>query len=101
MELTIVVSYLGYPARYAICRESQGVYGARLLAYEGPDAITPPETFTMVRGTRTWIGSCDEAWFVAEVGRALETAVGEEPFPAGKSVLPATVCNPDQDLTHH
>lgn len=86
MELTIVISYLGYPARYAISRESQGVYGARLLAYEGPDAITPPETLTLVRGTRTWIGSCDEGWLVAEVGRALETAVTEEPTSTGNSV---------------
>jgi hypothetical protein len=61
MELTITVLYLDFPARYAISRENNGIYAARLLAYEGPDGITPPERLTLVRGIRAWIGSYDEA----------------------------------------
>lgn len=84
MEMTIVLRYLGYPARYTISRESSGIYHAHLKAYEGPDGITPPKSLTLVRGVRGWIGSYNEPWFVAELGRALETAAGEELAPTDR-----------------
>lgn len=81
MELTVAVCFLGDLAHYAISRESQGIYLARLLRYEGPDGVTPPESLTLVRGTRHWVGSYDEAWFVAALGRALEETIEGTPAP--------------------
>lgn len=88
MKLTIVILYQGYPAHYVITRDGQGIYHARLLRYDGPDGVTPPEDLTLVRCLRRWIGSYNEAWFVAELGKALESTSDEVGPTAGRNPAP-------------
>lgn len=80
MELEAVVTYLGEQAHYAVTPETGGIYQARLIRYEGPDVITPPETVTLVRGVRHWVGSTAESYLVDELGKAIEHRVrGSDP----------------------
>lgn len=75
MELKACVWYLGDLAHYAIFPDYSGIYQARLIRYEGPDVVTPPEYVLLVRSARQWVGSCDESWFVADLGRAIDERV--------------------------
>lgn len=72
MPLKAVVSYWGSLAHYAVTPDNFGVYYARLLKYEGPGGITPPESLLMVRSLRRWISSCDDEGFINDLGRAIE-----------------------------
>jgi hypothetical protein len=73
MEWKAVVRFLGDPAHYKIITDRTGVYHARLLKYEGPSGITPPEDIVLVKGIRRWNGSYDIQEFVDELGRAIDS----------------------------
>lgn len=75
MELTAVVQFAGSRAHYTITRENVGIYQARLLKYEGGDWIYPPESVTLVRGARHWVGSTEEQCFVDQLGDVIEKRV--------------------------
>lgn len=80
MEVKAVVTYLGGMAHYHIIPEANGIYLARLIRYEGADVVAPPETVTLVRGARHWVGSTKEQYMVDELGKALEQRVrGSDP----------------------
>lgn len=70
-----MVSYLGDMAHYVFTSEATGVYHARLLKYEGPDGVSPPECVLLVKSARKWVGSYEETYFVQELGYAIEQRV--------------------------
>jgi hypothetical protein len=72
MEWKTVVRFLEDQAYYEIIPEHTGIYHARLIQYEGPSGITPPEKVTLVKGIRRWNGSYEEQDFLNELGRAIE-----------------------------
>lgn len=47
---------LGDLAFYTISPDSFGIYQARLVRYEVPDLVTPPEHVLLVRSARRWVG---------------------------------------------
>lgn len=73
MEWKAVVRFLGDQAHYKIITDRSGVYHARLLKYEGPSGITPPEDIVLVKGIRRWNGSYDIQEFVDELGRVIDS----------------------------
>lgn len=72
MLLRAVVSYWGNLAHYAVTPDNFGIYHARLLKFEGPHGITPPQCFMLVRSQRRWISNCDDETFINDLGRAIE-----------------------------
>ena len=77
MELKACVQYLGELAHYSITPEEYGIYHARLLKYEGPDGVTPPQSVLLVRSARNWVGSYEEGYFVQDLGHAIDERVRE------------------------
>lgn len=75
MEMKACVWYLGDLAHYSITPDSYGIYQARLIKYEGPDMVTPPENVLLVRSARHWVGSSDDSQFIQELGQAIEERV--------------------------
>ena len=73
MEWKAVVRFLGDPAHYKIITDRSGIYYARLLKYEGPSGITPPEDVVLVKGVRRWNGSYDVQELIDELGRAIDS----------------------------
>jgi hypothetical protein len=70
-----VVPFLGDKAHYSVTQVQRGIYDAHLERYEGPSGITPPADITLARGVRRWVGSYEEAYFVQELGRAIEDRI--------------------------
>lgn len=77
MEMKACVWYFGELAHYTISPDQFGIYQARLVKYEGPDVVMPPESVLLVRSARQWVGSCDESWFIQDLGRAIDERVRE------------------------
>ncbi len=76
MELTAIVRYLGDLAHYSVTPESNGIYHAKLIRYEGPDVVTPPENLILVRGARNyWVGSTAEQPLLDALGQSIEERV--------------------------
>lgn len=75
MELKACVWYLGDLAHYSITPDSYGIYQARLIKYEGPDGVTPPENVILVRSARQWVGSYEEPHFIQDLGNAIDERV--------------------------
>lgn len=82
MELEAEVDFLGSRAHYAVSRETNGVYNARLVRYDGPSGVTPPERITLVYGVRRWVGSYDEPYLVQELGNVIEGRVRDGGDPS-------------------
>lgn len=72
MELTATVQFYGDPAHYTVSQEKEGIYNARLLSYEGPNIMAPPDNVILVRSVRKWSGSYNEQDFIEELGRAID-----------------------------
>jgi len=68
-----VVQFEGGLAHYVVSPESNGIYQARLLQYEGgsPDKA-PPSEVILVRGYRQWSGSDERQDLLNEIGNAIE-----------------------------
>jgi hypothetical protein len=72
MELKATVQFYGDPAHYTVTVEKEGIYNARLMAYDGPNIMAPPENIILVRSVRKWTGSYSEQDFIEELGRAID-----------------------------
>jgi hypothetical protein len=72
MELTATVHFYGDPAHYTVTEEREGIYNARLMVYEGPNIMAPPDNVILVRSVRKWTGSYGEQDFIEELGRAID-----------------------------
>ena len=72
MELLATVQFYGDPAHYSVTLEREGIYNARLLAFDGPNIIAPPDNVILVRSVRKWSGSYSEQDFIEELGRIID-----------------------------
>lgn len=72
MELETVVPFNDGLAYYAISPESNGIYQARLLRYEGSLDRQPPAEIILVRGYRQWSGSAERQDLLNQIGKAIE-----------------------------
>ena len=82
MELLATVQFYGDPAHYAVTLEREGIYNARLLTYEGPNIMAPPDNVILVRSVRKWSGSYSEQDFIEELGRAIDERQRSDGEPA-------------------
>jgi hypothetical protein len=73
MELETVVQFNGGLAYYSISPESNGIYQARLLRYEGGSDRVPPAEVILVKGYRQWSGSFERQDLLNEIGKAIES----------------------------
>lgn len=71
---SVVVSYRGQLAHYAVVTDNFGVYEARLLKYEG-SGRTPPGILLLVKGEEHWVSACKNQRFADSLGRAIERRV--------------------------
>ena len=60
-------------AHYAISPETNGIYQARLLKFDGSSDRMPPSEVILVRGYRQWSGSYGRQDLLNEIGKAIET----------------------------
>lgn len=72
MELKAVVQFEGGLAHYQISPESNGIYQARLLQYEGSMDKSPPVEVILVRGYRQWSGSFERQDLLNKIGDIIE-----------------------------
>jgi hypothetical protein len=82
MELRAVVEFEGGLAHYNVYPETNGIYQARLLQYDGSSDRTPPKEVILVRGYRQWSGSYDRQDLLNEIGNVIESnrnRNGEDP----------------------
>ena len=82
MELKATVQFYGDPAYYTVTIERDGIYNARLLTYDGPNIMAPPEQVILVRSVRKWSGSYCEQDFIEELGRAIDERQRDNGEPA-------------------
>ena len=82
MELKATVQFYGDPAHYAVTQEKEGIYSARLLSYDGPNIMAPPDNIILVRSVRKWSGSYSEQDFIEELGRAIDERQRKNTDPA-------------------
>ncbi|HEX2535929.1 MAG TPA: hypothetical protein VHK69_19445 [Chitinophagaceae bacterium] len=73
MDWNAIVPYEGAWAHYSITPESNGIFTARLLKYEGHGGNIPPDNVLLVRSVRRWIGSSDQK-LIDELGNVIERA---------------------------
>jgi hypothetical protein len=84
MDFKAVVRFEGGIAQYHICPESNGIYQARLLHYDGHSTRLPPMEVILVRGYRQWSGSYERQDFLNEIGSAIERRNGiSDPTASG------------------
>jgi hypothetical protein len=84
MDFKAEVQFEGGLAHYQICPESNGIYQAQLLHYDGSSTRLPPMEVILVRGYRQWSGSYERQDFLNEIGSAIERGNGiTDPTPAG------------------
>lgn len=72
MELKAVVQFEGGLAYYQVSPESNGIYQARLLQYEGSLDKSPPMEVILVRGYRQWSGSYERQDLLNRIGDVIE-----------------------------
>ena len=89
MELKAVVVFEGRNAHYNVSPETNGIYQARLIHYEGPPQKAPPSEVILVKGYRQWTGSYDRQELLNEIGRVIEhrTTPVEPTLPGSSSVV--------------
>ena len=66
------MQFEGGLACYNISPESNGIYQARLLQYQGCSDRLPPAEVILVRGYRQWSGSYDRQDLLNDIGNAIE-----------------------------
>jgi len=72
MELKAVVQFEGGLAHYQISPESNGIYQAHLLQYDGSVDNAPPVEVILVRGYRQWSGSYERQDLLNKIGDIIE-----------------------------
>jgi hypothetical protein len=72
MEWKAIVQFDDGLAHYSISPESNGIYQARLLQYDGTIDRRPPAEIILVRGYRQWSGSHSRQDLLNEIGKAIE-----------------------------
>lgn len=75
MEVKATINYKGAPARYGVAEDTNGIYSATLVEYEGSVHNMPPVHLIITRGVRHWIGSIDDDVLINDLGAAIDINV--------------------------
>ena len=73
MEYKILIYYKNAYAHYRVVEESDGIYTAELLSYEGSEGNTPCRSFTLIKGLHPWFG-CDDKDLLNLMAEAIHRA---------------------------
>ncbi|HEU0110058.1 MAG TPA: hypothetical protein VFQ73_04235 [Flavisolibacter sp.] len=73
MELKAIVQFEGGLAHYNVLPETNGIYQARLLQYDGNSEKAPPSEVILVRGYRQWSGSYERQDLLNDIGNVIES----------------------------
>jgi hypothetical protein len=72
METKALVLYRNAYALYCIRQESEGIFNATLMRYDGHAENNPPGSILLTRSIRAWKGSTDLQYLVDELGEVIE-----------------------------
>ena len=72
VELETIIKYRSSAACYRIQNESEGIFSANLLYFDGDDNLAPPEGITLVKGIRNWTGSVEDETLLSELGKFID-----------------------------
>lgn len=72
VELETIIKYRSSVACYRIQNESEGIFSANLLYFDGDDDQAPPQGITLVKGIRNWTGSVEDETLLSELGRFID-----------------------------
>ena len=83
VELETIINYRSCAACYRIQNESEGIFSAYLLYFDGDDSQAPPDGITLVKGIRNWTGSIEDEILLSELGKFIDAnwaIPGQKPF---------------------
>jgi hypothetical protein len=72
MKMEAIIPYKEAYAKYCVTQESEFIYAAVLISYDGGTHDMPPVNITMTKGVRHWIGSTHIQIVIDELGEAIE-----------------------------
>ncbi|HEV7329996.1 MAG TPA: hypothetical protein VGN63_03055 [Flavisolibacter sp.] len=72
MELETIIKFRSSAACYRIQNDSEGIFTANLIYFEGDDEQAPPAGITMVKGIRNWTGSVEDEILLSELGKFID-----------------------------
>jgi len=72
VELEAKIKYKTGNACFKIQKDTEGIYTASLLNYDGENALSPPEGIILVRGIRYWTGSVEDEILLTELGKLID-----------------------------
>lgn len=72
MKIDAIIPYRNSVARYSILRESEYIYTATLLSYDGNTHDLPPVNITLTKGIRHWIGSTHIQILIDHIGEIID-----------------------------
>jgi hypothetical protein len=74
MEHKILIYYKNAYAHYRVMEETEGIYSADLLSYEGSQDAAPCSSFTIIKGVHRWWG-CDDKELLILMENAISRAI--------------------------
>lgn len=81
MVINAVVPFEEGLAHYIVSPESNGIYQARLVDFQGVAERKPPAEVILVKGYRQWSGSYDRQDLLNQIGSVIESRVRQgSPF---------------------
>ena len=72
MELEAIIKYRSSSACYRVQNESEGIFTATLMYYDGKDGDSLPNGITLVKGIRNWTGSIEDEILLQELGKFID-----------------------------
>lgn len=72
VELEAKIIYKSSSACYKIQNDTEGIFTANLLYFDGDKTIAPPKGVTLVKGIRYWTGSIDDEILLTELGKYID-----------------------------
>ncbi len=81
MVINAVVPFEEGLAHYIVSPESNGIYQAKLVDFQGVAQKQPPKEVILVKGYRQWSGSYDRQELLNQIGSIIESRVRKgDPF---------------------
>lgn len=75
MWFSAIAKHKGGLAHYNIIQESEHVYHAILVKYDGKEVCTPPVDILLIRSIRHWSGSIDDHSLMNELGVVIDRRI--------------------------
>lgn len=77
------IAYKNGRACFTISRESEGLFTAHLVSFDGNGTPPPPYEITLLKGIRNWTGSVEDDVLLDELGKFINSnwvAADERPL---------------------